>query len=1171
MGLAGWENRVLEATATGEAADFSPEREAFLKGNGPEPVIVAKILRQFMLGLKTDTPICGVPLGHCVRWEIKGATVDDTLDLRGGRLPGGAALAPLRFVDCIFQKGFRADGAHLESLSFEECFFQTAAEGEKTIAPLCLRNARIESEFRISSLKILKGEIFWIDASSSRLGANFICRQVKLRAPALLESAGDSPGPYALDLLNARIGASLWLQPDVELRGGLRLLNGQVQGNVHAEGLFVTDGEDPKSRERLESGKVSSRVAIALQGAHVEGHLLLRRERFKIETQARRLVAEGALAMYGLQIGGTLDLTGLQITNEGSKEPALLLTLARISAVLLAQDLFTVGSIAAQGCAIGGDVYLGGSTGAINIQSCNIEGGFFLSGPAGAIDIQSCNIGGNFFLTGSTGAVEAQLLTVRGYTNIAAKIAGRANLWGARLNGTLDLADAAIGAPGSPADLILTNASLQGDLNASTTLTVSGGLLLGGAHIGGSLDLRGSAAQIQGNLLTVDGDTTLSLVVEQVVNLGGANLKGKLDLTNFGFSESAPDARLPTDKPSASEAFPETDKPRQLLLTDCDIGHALSMPHSAAINEQLKFRNARWTPLACYPGFELLEIQTSADNQSPEKKWRWRGLLRKRVGALIALDGTSPRFHELNRSGALKLQTEDDAKEYLRLFCAYVWGEYGAFALIESREQLPEGSAKDKAAGERVKIKEIEIDTEFQEDFQSLQKTLGLDTAIKISDADEKQQTAILNSILKNHGYRAVAHVRYSDHLFKARFLIVRSSYVSGEDSHGLSPKVEEALGKLLAGNVIMLDDEPVLELQSEKVPTYERPWRYRGTSDFRPSRKWKRLSNELALAVLVPAWRGVITDTPSASSDPSSTLKNAKVNLADASCSTLEDSDGRAWQECLTLNLENFRYTSISSSNLPHRRLRPVGASLRSFFHEHVPGLLTRDLLRPFWFTRPTRAPDSRLQWLKQGIGNTSFLPQPYTHLAKVFREQGDDYAARKIEEKKIELSIKERAKHEAPVRLAKPLWYFYRRCFRYGLSPLRATVTVGVCLLLGYAGVHGANSAGMLTLATAPVSPVLVKRGATEYALRVPVSTPTNPDFDVACPPSMNKFLYATDIFIPLLDIKEQSYCEIRRGSPWTVVLQGLKLLYALLGWVVISLALLTYSGVTRRWSQE
>ena len=640
------------------------------------------------------------------------------------------------------------------------------------------------------------------------------------------------------------------------------------------------------------------------------------------------------------------------------------------------------------------------------------------------------------------------------------------------------------------------------------------------------------------------------------------------------FLESAPDPQPSTDKPKASEAFPEKDKskdkPRELLLADCDIGHALSMPRSAAIDEQLKFRNARWAKLECYPAFELLEVQTSANNQSPKEKWRWRGFLRKQGGDLIALDGTSPRFHDLNRSGALKLQTEDEAKEYLRLFCAYVWGDAGAFALIESRDQLPTGSVKDKAAWELAKIKEIEIDTEFREDFQNLQKILGWKTAANAGEVDEKQQTAVLNSILKNYGYRAVAHVRYSDHLFKARFLIVRSSYVSPADAQGLSPEVEEALQKLLAGNVIMLDDETVLELQAETLPTYQRPWRYGGNSDFAPSSRWKRLSNELALAVLVPTWRGMLTDAPSPSSNVPSTLKNAKVNLADASCSTLEDSDGRAWQECRTLNLENFRYTSISSGNLPHRRLRHAGETLRSFFHEHVWGFLTKDFLRPFWFTRPTRAPDSRLEWLRKGSSDTFFLPQPYTHLAKAFREQGDDYAARKIEEEKIGWSIKERAKHETTVRLAKPLWAFYRRCFRYGLSPLRATVTIGVCLLLGYAGVRGANSAGMLLLATAPVSPVLVKSGSTEYALRVPVS-PMTPAPDVPCPESMNKFLYATDIFIPLLDLKEESHCEIRGGSPWTIVLQSLRLFYAVLGWIVISLALLTYSGVTRRWSQE
>ena len=496
MGLVGWENRVLEAAAKGEAADFSQEREAFLAGNGTEPVIDAKILRQFMLGLQTATPSCGVPLGHCVRWEIKGATVDDTLDLRGGRLPGGGALAPLRFVGCIFQKGFRADGAHLESLSFEGCRFGSrfGFSGDAK-AGITLRDACVQGEVRMSEAA-KDGDYFWLDARSIQVGSNFIIRKSKLVAAPIQERKGVSPDPYGVDLRDAKVRANIFLQPEVSIEGGLRLEGAQVQGNLWAEGLQVTDGETKDSRLELEKAKRKMRFAIRAQSARFKGHVLLRES----APEARDVAAKGSVGMYGLHAGGTVDLTGLQINNEGSNEAALLLMHARISADLLAQDLSTTGTIAAQ----------------------------------------SCNIAGNFFLTGTTGPVEAQLLQVQGYTNIAARIAGRANLWGAQLNGTLELAGAAIGTTSSPADLILTNASLQGDLNASTTLTVSGVLLLDGAHVSGSLVLSGRAEEIKGNLLTVDGDTTLgdatnSLVVERIVNLGGANLKGKLDLCNFGF------------------------------------------------------------------------------------------------------------------------------------------------------------------------------------------------------------------------------------------------------------------------------------------------------------------------------------------------------------------------------------------------------------------------------------------------------------------------------------------------------------------------------------------------------------------------------------------------------------------------------------------------------------
>jgi hypothetical protein len=77
------------------------------------------------------------------------------------------------------------------------------------------------------------------------------------------------------------------------------------------------------------------------------------------------------------------------------------------------------------------------------------------------------------------------------------------------------------------------------------------------------------------------------------------------------------------------------------------------------------------------------------------------------------------------------------------------------------------------------------------------------------------------------------------------------------------------------------------------------------------------------------------------------------------------------------------------------------------------------------------------------------------------------------------------------------------------------------------------------------------------------------------VACGDAIRLPVYAADVFIPLVDLREEVKCEIDavsdptrlRPFPWEVTLyRSLKAAYAIAGWIVTTLALLTFSGVTR-----
>ena len=62
--------------------------------------------------------------------------------------------------------------------------------------------------------------------------------------------------------------------------------------------------------------------------------------------------------------------------------------------------------------------------------------------------------------------------------------------------------------------------------------------------------------------------------------------------------------------------------------------------------------------------------------------------LTESAGAAAGWD-FGPKLIKLNAEIGFHLKTEAEAQEYLRLFCAYVWGDLGSFSLVESDLQLP--------------------------------------------------------------------------------------------------------------------------------------------------------------------------------------------------------------------------------------------------------------------------------------------------------------------------------------------------------------------------------------------------------------------------------------------------------------------------------------------------
>ena len=238
--------------------------------------------------------------------------------------------------------------------------------------------------------------------------------------------------------------------------------------------------------------------------------------------------------------------------------------------------------------------------------------------------------------------------------------------------------------------------------------------------------------------------------------------------------------------------------------------------------------------------------------------------------------------------------------------------------------------------------------------------------------------------------------------------------------------------------------------------------------------------------------------------------------------------------------------------------------------------------------------------------MGGQTFQPQPYAQLAKVLYAAGEMDTAKNIEANKVRLEVRDHAQYLQRSALTLPLfiahkllWAAFRLCFRYGLSPERATATWCVLLLLGWGATAVLNKAGFLVQNTSTAATVLTKAKKGDLVSTFPAPEDRTEPGTLPCHEAINNFLYAADVFVPLLDLRLDLRCDVRSADDGDLSIaqawkagptlscksrqvarafvrapalwQFSRSLYASIGWLVISLAILTYSGVLRRWGEK
>jgi hypothetical protein len=833
--------------------------------------------------------------------------------------------------------------------------------------------------------------------------------------------------------------------------------------------------------------------ALDLSNAHISGSLILR----------PGFASRGGVSISVAAIGGWLDARGAQIeaARIGDSTEALFAPFARIQGpVFLGADrgptgparFIATGALQFHGAEIGGpveffgpEVISGDDEHALNLYSASLSSDLVVGPAIGtaweskipSIDLSTARIGGGLYVDApadrSMALINAPTLTVGGGLSLSGTVA-RTDLSGSMIGGDIRI----IGASASPIDTI----DARG-LRAHGSVVLSGSLV-------GTCDLSGSV---------VGGELALGT----------------------------------EDDPFSLEADGWHDPPK-LRLVGADVGRALSVaPLSSRFQFPLDLEDAdhevHAADLLTYPGWRLAEasfVSPSHDDPSALVAMVVAFLYQSKGREIVVLDGDSNRIHEFNDMHELVLDTAEQVRQYLSLFCNYVWTAKGAFRL----------------AGDAV----VSPNPDSQ----------VIDFATREFGRPPQEES-----------WQATCEVEYASELWTATFLIEPSGAVVMTEST-FRKKLEEQVG------IVYQPPFRLLRVESWKEHGRHLPVEPPASFDFDPVRSgprppwWKRPFGKLVernvfregrlyREELIRALRYDLVER-----SPEIDLRRLKVHC-------LIDEDGKNWNARWStggpqLRLNGFEYGRIDDP--------PAQPRIRS-----ASGLPPKDLPEPTRPIDPRQRVLDRCQWLDAQYRTNpptakDYRPQPYQQLARVWRGSGDfeaadDIALQKLELEKVRLtrtglSRWKRIRH----RVSQPLWHWFIQVpFGFGLRPWRALFTF---LLFWFAGVAAMFAlTGVLKIDASAVATVVANTGSGQQVV-VQEQETRSPQEEVACGDHISKVIYPLDVMIPLLDLRQESRCQLSINSGWWVLDWGLvKGVYAVVGWLVLSGLILTLSGVVRR----
>ncbi|HUD60082.1 MAG TPA: hypothetical protein VMQ99_11330 [Acetobacteraceae bacterium] len=561
------EAEVIARTAQGEIVAFS---------GSDRPVLRAAFLRHLLLGL--PAPVDAWPI-RLPGVRIRGARIDDTLDLADCAGAGGTGLPALALESCEIADPIDLSNARMARLSLRD----------SRIGEIRARGVRIDGAFDFTAVAPLQ-DTAWIDAHAAVIDGDLLGRGARLQIPPPRSGIAHRDARYALRLSGAEIRGSIDLMGEFTAIGGIALDTAHVRGDVVARGARIGAGEGD---------------AIGAQAARFDGVVIL----------ADGFVAAGVIWLMGARIAGTLDMNAARLVNRSDDGQGVVLAAdtAEIGGSVLLRNGFAAdGAISLRGARIGSSLecdgasmtnpMADGSGVALAADHAVIGGAVLLRNgfaARGAVGLTGAKIGGNLECDGAslvnatadgTGvalAVENAVIGGAVLLRHGCNAQGGVSLLGATIGSNVECCGALLenwSGSGSRETLRLTNVAIAGDVLLNQGFTSIGYVSLWGTKIGRDLDCSGAtfigASAGGAGRSSAGAMVATNLAVAGDVKLIDVTVLGRLDCEHLetGGSLIWDGLRFPREITRGETRYryhAGLDAPARLLLAHARIGAAL--------------------------------------------------------------------------------------------------------------------------------------------------------------------------------------------------------------------------------------------------------------------------------------------------------------------------------------------------------------------------------------------------------------------------------------------------------------------------------------------------------------------------------------------------------------------------------------------------------------------